>query len=153
LPANITRQRDEGQQQQKRETRLLEEIAELKSAQMLDQLPGSSTPKIIAEVFPDRDALFIKLLAQRLTRSPGVVALLGSSQSSPALVFARSAHMSPDMGAMLRELVTRAGGRGGGGKDFAQGGIPDAVQLQPILDEAKSRLLRISEASRSNANS
>jgi alanyl-tRNA synthetase len=151
LAANITKQREDARQQQKREARLLEEIAELKSAQLLDQLAERSTPKVIVEVFPDRDAGFIKLLAQRLTRSPGVVALLAASQSSPAVVFARSADRSSDMGAMLRELVTKAGGRGGGGKDFAQGGIPDAAQLQPILDEARSRLLRIGSSDQSNA--
>jgi alanyl-tRNA synthetase len=153
LPDNITRQRDDAHQQQKREARLLEEMAELKSAQMLDQLSGGSGPKVIAEVFPDRDAVFIKLLAQHLTRNSGIVALLASSQNSPALVFARSADISPDMGTMLRELVNKAGGRGGGGKDFAQAGIPDAAQLQPVLDEAKSRLLKNGAASKSNAGS
>jgi alanyl-tRNA synthetase len=151
LAANIAKQREDARQQQKREARLLEEIAELKSAQMLDQCSAGSTPKVIAELFPDRDSVFIKLLAQRLTRNAGIVALLGSSQSSPALVFARSADMTPDMGTMLRELVTNVGGRGGGGKDFAQGGIPDATQLQPILDEAKSRLLSSGAAGKSNA--
>ena len=140
LPSNISKQRDEARQQQKREARLLEKIAELKSAEMLHQLSGS-TPKVIAEVFPDRDATFIKLLAQKLTRNSGVVAFMGASQGPPALVFARSADISSDMGTLLRELVTAAGGRGGGGKDFAQGGVVEAAQLQPILDEAKSRLL------------
>lgn len=152
LAANIAKQREDARQQQKREAHLLEEIAELKSAQMLDQFSGGSTPKVIAELFPDRDSVFIKLLAQRLTRKAGILALLGSSQTSPALVFARSADMSPDMGTMLRELVTKAGGRGGGSKDFAQGGIPDSAQLQPILDEAKSRLLRIGSSGQSNAD-
>ena len=140
LPSNISKQRDEARQQQKREARLLEKIAELKSAEMLHQLSGS-TPKVIAEVFPDRDATFIKLLAQKLTRNSGVVAFMGASQGPPALVFARSADISSDMGTLLRELVTAAGGRGGGGKDFAQGGVAEAAQLQPILDAARSRLL------------
>jgi alanyl-tRNA synthetase len=150
LAANIAKQREESRQQQKREAHLLEEIADLKSAQLLDRLGERSTPKVIVEAFPDRDAGFIKLLAQRLTRSPGVVALLAASQSSPAVVFARSTDISSDMGTMLRELVTKAGGRGGGSKDFAQGGIPDAAQLQPILDEARSRLLRMGSSDQSN---
>ena len=141
LPANIGRQRDEARQQQKKETRLLEEIAELKSAEMLSRLSGTPAPKMIAEIFPDRDAVFVKLLAQKLTRNSGVIALLGSSQNPASLVFARSADVSTDMGTTLRELVTSAGGRGGGGKDFAQGGVPDAGKLQTILDDARKKLL------------
>ena len=140
LAANIARQRDDARQQQKREARLLEELTDLKAAQML--AGSSANPKVISEIFSDRDATFIKLLAQRLTRSPGVISLLGSSQSSPALVFARSSDLTPDMGTMLRELVTAAGGRGGGGKDFAQGGVPDSSQIQSIIDQAKARLTR-----------
>lgn len=140
LPANIGKQREDLRQQQKREARLLEEIAELKSVQMLAQPANGSGVRLIVEIFPDRDATFIKLLAQRLTKNSGVIALLASSQSPPALVFARSADVSSDMGTMLRELVTAAGGRGGGGKDFAQGGVPDATKIQSILDNAKSKL-------------
>lgn len=141
LPVNISRQRDEARHQQKREVRLLEEIAELKAAQMLDRVSETPGLKLIAEIFPDRDAVFIKLLAQRLTRSPGVIALLGSSENSPAVVFAHSADLSSDMGTILRELVTKAGGRGGGGKDFAQGGVPESTQLHSILEEARNKLL------------
>jgi alanyl-tRNA synthetase len=144
LPANIVRQREEARQQQKREATLIEELAELRSAKMLEQLPEESSPKIIAEVFSDRDAVFTKLLAQRLTKRPGVIALLASSPTPPALVFARSSDLSADMGTMLRELVTAAGGRGGGGKDFAQGGVPDASKLQGILEDAKKRISALS---------
>jgi alanyl-tRNA synthetase len=83
----------------------------------------------------------VKLLAQRLTReNQSVVALLGTTVPSPAVIFARSSNLNFDLGGLLRALVTAAGGRGGGGKDFAQGGIPDATKLQPLLDEAAARL-------------
>ncbi|PYY09951.1 MAG: hypothetical protein DMG61_22450 [Acidobacteria bacterium] len=126
---------------QKREARVLEELADLKAAQLIHETPSERGPKIIVQVFQDRDAPFIKLLAQKLTKSTsGVIALLGSAQSPPALVFARSSDLSSDMGSLLRELVTVAGGRGGGGKDFAEGGIPDKERLQQLLTEAKGRV-------------
>ena len=145
LPSNIGKQRDEARQVQKREARLVEELAELKAAQLLRDAPMQTQgTKLIAEIYDDRDANFIKLLAQKLTRSESrVIALMGSAQSPPAVVFARSSDLSPDMGSLLRELVTAAGGRGGGGKDFAQGGVPNAKQLQSILDQAKSRILTV----------
>ncbi|PYY19657.1 MAG: alanyl-tRNA editing protein [Acidobacteria bacterium] len=141
LPANISKQREDARAVQKREARVLEELADLKAAQLIHETPSERGPKIIVQVFQDRDAPFIKLLAQKLTKSTsGVIALLGSAQSPPALVFARSSDLSADMGSLLRELVTAAGGRGGGGKDFAQGGIPDKERLQQLLMEAKDRV-------------
>jgi alanyl-tRNA synthetase len=142
LPANIAKQRDETRQAQKRESRALEEFAELKAAQLArETVPDASGRKLILQVFEDRDATFIKLLAQKLTRTgSGIIALLGTSQNPPALVFARSSDLIPDMGTLLRELVTAAGGRGGGGKDFAQGGLPDGTQLGDLLQAALNRL-------------
>ena len=142
LPGNISRQREEFRLIQKREARISEELSELKAAQLLRDTPADeSSRKIIVQIFPDRDASFVKLLAQRLTRgSQNVIALLAGTSPSPAVAFARSADLSVDMGTLLRELVTAAGGRGGGGKDFAQGGVPDAAKLESLLNEAAARL-------------
>jgi alanyl-tRNA synthetase len=142
LPANIAKQRDETRQAQKRESRALEEFAELKAAHLArETVPDASGRKLILQVFEDRDATFIKLLAQKLTRTgSGIIALLGTSQNPPALVFARSSDLIPDMGTLLRELVTAAGGRGGGSKDFAQGGVPDSTRLDDLLQAALNRL-------------
>ena len=142
LTPNIAKQRDEARQAQKRESRVLEEFAELKAAQLArETLPDASGRKLIVQIFEDRDADFIKLLAQKLTRTgSGIIALLGTFRHPPALVFARSPDLNPDMGNLLRELVTGAGGRGGGGKDFAQGGVPEATLLPDLLQAALNRL-------------
>lgn len=144
LPGNISKQREEFRLVQKREARILEELAELKAEQLLrDAYSGDGGPRLVLQVFLDRDAGFIKLLAQRLTRGhQNVVALLAGTSPSPAVVFARSADLSFDLGALLRELVTAAGGRGGGSKDFAQGGIPDLGKLESLLNEAAAQLKR-----------
>jgi alanyl-tRNA synthetase len=144
LPGNIAKQREEARQIQKREGRLLAELAELKTKQMLRDTPiDAAGPRLFVQLLEDRDAAFIKLLGQKLTReSPGVVALLASSQGPPAIVFARSADVDIDMGTLLRELVTAAGGRGGGSKDFAQGGVPDALALKSVIDQAVLKIKR-----------
>ena len=141
LATNIGKQRDEARLVQKRESKLLEELAELKATQLIHDSASKPAPRVIVQVFEDRDANFTKLLAQKLTkRAAGVIALLASAQAPPALVFARSSDLTPDMGSLLRQLVTAAGGRGGGGKDFAQGGVPDVNQLQAVLEEARSKV-------------
>src|SRR5690348_7263615 len=142
LPGNISKQREEFRVVQKRDARILEELAELKAAQLLqDTAVEGSGWKMIVQIFPERDASFVKLLAQRLTRgNQNVIALLAGTSPSPAVFFARSSDLSFDLGTLLRELVTAAGGRGGGSKDFAQGAIPDPGNLGSVLNEAAARL-------------
>jgi alanyl-tRNA synthetase len=142
LPSNISKQRDELRTAQKRESKLLEELAELTADQMLrSTLTDQAGRKVIISTFDDRDAGFTKLLAQKLTRSSlATIALLASSQPVPAVVFARSSDLNIDVGALLRELVTARGGRGGGAKDFAQGGLPEASHLGDVLQQAKERI-------------
>jgi len=141
LRANIAKQRDDARQAQKRESQLLEELAGLEAAEILRQAaPDGAGRKWVVQVFDDRDAAFIKLLAQNATRNGSAIALLASSQDPPTVVFARSSDVTGDLGTLLRELVTASGGRGGGGKDFAQGGIPNRADLGKILEQAKARL-------------
>jgi len=44
------------------------------------------------------------------------------------------------MGALLKETMTKLGGRGGGSKDMAQGGVPSADGLEDALADAATRL-------------
>jgi alanyl-tRNA synthetase len=37
------------------------------------------------------------------------------------------------MGALMKEVVAKIGGRGGGSKDMAQGGIPNAEGIEAAL--------------------
>ena len=139
VPAFIRKLLDENKAAGKAQHRLLEEIAELKAAAML----ATSSPggvRVIGEVFADRDLGFVKLLAQKLTQSSGVVALLGAGAGQAALVFAQSPGLSHDMGALMKESMAKLGGRGGGNKDMAQGGVPDAGKLQATIEEARGKI-------------
>src|SRR5215467_9775133 len=65
VPEQIRKAQAENKSAAKAQHRLLEELAELYSDRLLAQASGS--PRIIAQVFAERDAVFIKLLAQKLT--------------------------------------------------------------------------------------
>ena len=107
----------------KAQHKLLEELAELYADRLLAQASGS--PPIITRVFIERDAVFIKLLAQKLTAGKnGVVALLASGAGQPTLVFAQSAGQPSNMGQLMKDAMARLGGRGGGTAEMAQGGLP-----------------------------
>ena len=100
-------------------------------------LPSSGGRKIVAEYFAGRDLAFVKLYAQKLVAAePNVIALVGAGQGTPALVFAQSPGGPFDAGAELKAIVASAGGRGGGTRDLAQGGVPVAELIPALLARA-----------------
>ncbi len=108
-----------------------QELAAAQAAAVLAETPESNGRKLIVRVFSDRDLPFVKLFAQKLTRlSPHAVALLASTSPQPSLVFAQSAGQPFDMGALLKETMSQLGGRGGGSKDMAQGGLSAEVNKE-----------------------
>jgi alanyl-tRNA synthetase len=127
----------------KAQHKLLEELAELYAERLLAQTAGS--PQVITESFPDRDALFIKLLAQKLTAgNPTVIALLASGSGQPTLVFAQTPGQKSNMGQLMKDAMTQLGGRGGGSADMAQGGLPagsvETEKLKSLLQETARKL-------------
>src|SRR6478752_7189624 len=110
----------------KAQHKLLEELAELYAERLLAQTTCS--PQVITQFFPDRDALFIKLLAQKLTAGKsGVIALLASGAGQPTLVFAQTPGQKLNMGQLMKDAMAQLGGRGGGSVDMAQGGLPSGT--------------------------
>ncbi|HEY6351486.1 MAG TPA: alanine--tRNA ligase-related protein [Candidatus Angelobacter sp.] len=142
LPQQVEKSIQESKAAGKMQQKLLEELAELYAERMLAQAP--STPRAIVRFFSERDATFIKLLAQKLTAAlPDVTALLASGAGQFALVFAQSPGMKGNMGQLMKEAMAKLGGRGGGSADMAQGGLPagagDPAKIQDVLRETAAR--------------
>jgi alanyl-tRNA synthetase len=137
IPAQVRKLIEEGKTSAKREHKLLEEIASLTADAMLASLGDART---VVRFYADRDLAFIKLLAQRLTRQGTVVALLGCGGAQPAVVFAQSAGLPNDMGALMKEALADLGGRGGGNKEMAQGGATDATKIEGVLEAIRKQI-------------
>jgi alanyl-tRNA synthetase len=141
IPQQLRKLQEEARAVRKSGEHLLEELADLHASRLLAETPEISGRKIVTRTFLDRDLTFIKLLAQKLTRqSAGVVALLGTTSEPPTLVFAQSAGLPFDMGGLMKEILARLGGRGGGSKDMAQGGPMQIEGLEAALYEIAARL-------------
>jgi alanyl-tRNA synthetase len=137
VPAQSLKLIESGKAAQKHQQKLLAEIAELSAQQALARTPVEDGRKIVAEYFAERDLAFVKLYAQKLVAAEAnVVALIGAGQGAPALIFAQSPGGSFDAGAQLKALVGAAGGRGGGSRDLAQGGVPDASLIPELIARA-----------------
>jgi alanyl-tRNA synthetase len=143
VPQQVRKSLDETKAAGKAQHKLLEELAELYAERLLAQ--GAGSPQIITEFFPERDAAFIKLLAQKLTAGKSaVVALLASGAGQPTLVFAQTPGQKTNMGQLMKDAMTQLGGRGGGSANMAQGGLPagsaDVDKLTSLLQETVRKL-------------
>jgi alanyl-tRNA synthetase len=65
-----------------------------------------------------------------------------ASRAARQFVFARAKESAGDMNQMLRETLFPAGGKGGGSKDFAQGTVPEAANIDELLAVARKPLRR-----------
>ncbi len=141
LPQQIRRLQEDARSARKANAMLVEEVADSWASRLLAEAPPREAALLIVRLFPDRDLGFVKLLAQRLIRqTPRVIALLGTTQDQPSLVFAQSAGQPFDMGALMKEALSRLGGRGGGSKEMAQGGPVRIEELESVLMEIAARL-------------
>jgi alanyl-tRNA synthetase len=143
VPQQVRKSLEETKAAGKAQHKLLEELAELYAERLLAQ--GAGSPQIITEFFPDRDAVFIKLLAQKLTAGKSsLIALLASGAGQPTLVFAQTPGQKSNMGQLMKDAMTQLGGRGGGSADMAQGGLPagsaDVDKLTSLLQETARKL-------------
>jgi alanyl-tRNA synthetase len=143
VPEQVRKSLAESKAAGKAQHKLLEELAELSAERLLAQ-PVSSQ-QVITQFFPDRDAVFIKLLAQKLTAGKSaVIALLASGAGQPTLVFAQTPGQKSNMGHLMRDAMAQLGGRGGGSADMAQGGLAagsgDAATLEKLLIETAAKL-------------
>ncbi len=134
VPQQARKSLDEIRSLRKQREQSQEELASAQAAALLAETPEADGRKLVVRTFSDRDLNFVKLLAQKLTRlSPHAVAILATTSPQPSLVFAQSAGQPFDMGALMKETMTKLGGRGGGSKDMAQGGIPNADGIDAAL--------------------
>jgi alanyl-tRNA synthetase len=142
LPQMVQKMQEERRASQREAKKLTERLAELEAAELLASKAEHSADgarKIVSAVFEDAAASYLAMLAAKLVANSGVRTVL-ASRSGKAIVFAQSAGLDSDMGALLRELLTKTGGKGGGSKVFAQGSVDDAAAIDGIVSEAR-RLL------------
>jgi alanyl-tRNA synthetase len=137
VPEQVRKSLAEAKAAGKAQHKLLEELAAFSAERLLAQSSGS--PQVITEFFAERDAMFVKLLAQKLTAGKSaVIALLASGVGQPTLVFAQTPGQKSNMGQLMKDAVAQLGGRGGGSADMAQGGLAAGT----VSSEALEKILR-----------
>jgi alanyl-tRNA synthetase len=141
LPQQAQKSLDEVRSWRKQWEHAQEELAAAQATTLLAETPEINSRRIVVQTLSDREMNFVKLLAQKLTRlSPSAIALLATTSPQPSLVFAQSAGQPFDMGALMKETMAKLGGRGGGSKDLAQGGLTSADGIADTLTALATKL-------------
>ncbi len=94
---------------------------------------------VVVEALDGWDAAGLKALASAAAEVPGVAVALFSTTTPTLVVVARAKDVTVDAGAVLKALVAKFGGRGGGKPDLAQGGGIGGP-MDALLAEARGLL-------------
>lgn len=137
LPAAIERLQGEGRDARRQIKDLQGRVASVEADALADAAEDVAGTKLVTAAVPGWDAGALKTIAARIAERPGHVAVLVGDPPSAPIVVARAADARVDAGAVLRQLLQRHGGKGGGRPELAQGGgltSPPADVLQSARD-------------------
>jgi alanyl-tRNA synthetase len=122
LPAVFERLQGEGKDLRRQLRDFQGRLATHEADALAEAAQPVGTVKLAAAALPGWDVNAIKAIASRIVEHPGHVAVLLSEPGPSSIVVARSADLAVDSGAVLKALVAKHGGKGGGRPELAQGG-------------------------------
>jgi alanyl-tRNA synthetase len=122
LPAAIERLQADGKDLRRQVKDFQVKLAGQEADALADAAATVGETRLVIAALPGWDAAGLKLIASRIVERPGHVAILVGDPAPAPIVVARSAGLPHDSGALLRRLVERHGGKGGGRPELAQGG-------------------------------
>jgi len=119
---------------------LQERLAEAEAALALQAAPaGSHGLRILSRVLDGAPADYLGFFATAFVKSEKAVALLAAADGGH-LLFAQHSSAGKDMNALLKQVLERTAGKGGGTRDFARGRLNDATLAARALTLAKEML-------------
>jgi alanyl-tRNA synthetase len=124
----------------KRTRALLERLAEIEAAQAVrEAAPNSGGLRVVDRVFEEDEPEFLGHFATQVAKTEKSVALLATSGSGHVF-FAQHPVSGKDMSALLKQVLAKIGGKGGGNRDFARGRLDAGAQAAKALALAREWL-------------
>ena len=118
----------------------LERLAVAEAELALQSLtPDANGMRVLSRVFEDMPSEYLGFFATELAKAEKTIALLAGKEEG-LLVFAQHPSAGRDMNALLKKVLEKLGGKGGGTKDFARGKLSDAAQSENTLALASEML-------------
>ena len=122
LPDAVTRLQAESRELRQQVRALTEQLANYEAEGFIRDAEEVAGVRLICRVIDGRDAAGLKSLSQAIVGRPGHVVALVSRSQPAVVVVARSADARADAALVVKALIGRFGGKGGGRPEGAQAG-------------------------------
>jgi len=122
LPGAIERLQTEAQEARRHLKDLRSRLARHEADALASSAEAVGNVRFAIAALEGFDAGGLKQIASAIASHPGHAALLIGLPSPSPIVVARATDVSVDSGALLKQMIGRFGGKGGGRPDLAQGG-------------------------------
>ena len=129
----VDRQFQQLKTSEQREAWLLGQLARHKAQQLLAEAHEKSGLKVVKIIFEQEEASLAKTTVRAVVENTRTLALVGVRTEPATLILAQAAGGPHDMGRLIRQVMERFGGKGGGNRDFAQGGSILPKRLEEVL--------------------
>jgi len=140
VPAVVERLQTDLKDAAKSTRRLQEAFATYRAAELRGTAETVGRHLAVLRSEPDLDAASLKNLATAVVGGTAIVAALAGGGTPLPVVVARGPGADADAAGILKAVTGSLGGRGGGSRDVAQGGIPAAADQ--VLSEVRAALSR-----------
>jgi alanyl-tRNA synthetase len=141
LPTGIERLQGEVKDLKRAAKDLHSRLAQLEADSLASRAESIDSIRFTFAAIEGSDANTLKQIATAIVSRPGHVVVVLSSPPPSFVVVARSADVPIDAGAVLKRMVERFGGKGGGRPDLSQGGAL-AGSIDEMLAEARALVAR-----------
>ena len=132
-PALVDRQRSELREAHASREACLQELARYQARDRVAAIaPGASGRRVVTERTTSGSLETLRPLALAVAAHEGAT-FIGATGEPPSILLAASASSGIDAGAVLKQVLTASGGRGGGSPRLAQGSLPSREALATAL--------------------
>ncbi|HEY6946201.1 MAG TPA: alanyl-tRNA editing protein [Candidatus Acidoferrum sp.] len=118
---------------------LLERLAEAEAAIGLQSAAGPDGLRVVSRIFEGVPAEYLGFFGTRIAKAEKTVALLSTAEGGD-LLFAQHPSSGKDMNALVKQVLEKLGGKGGGTRDFARGKLADGSRAESALGWAREML-------------
>jgi len=142
VPALVAAQLDELRAVARAREKLTERVAKYRARELCQAAGPRDGWTIVRCVLAEEELAEAKKIAHAVASEPAAMALIGVKGNPTSLYFSQSAGGKRDMGALLKQSVAKFGGKGGGERDFAQGGGVAEDRLEELLSFAEAEVAK-----------
>jgi alanyl-tRNA synthetase len=137
LPEGIERLQEDAKESKRRIKDLQARLASYDAEALAARAEERGALRVVVAALEDWDAIGLKAIASAIAARPAHAAILFSAPPPSSIVVARGEGVGLDSGAILKQIASRFGGKGGGRPELAQGGGAEGP-LDEMLAFARS---------------